>query len=125
MMTGIEIEELYRSYFGESPFPYEDCFALAKRNDIPTSDFIPELDWYIFNIAGYSSWASRLIDKPIEERQKAKKTLEKNFFEYFPALARLESMITQDQTPILYELMQQTEIARLGLLELIGVNEIE
>jgi hypothetical protein len=125
MMTGTEIEELYHSYFDEGPFPYEDCFALAKRKDIPSSDFIPELDWYIFNIAGYSSWASKLVNRPIEERQKAKKLLEKNFYEYFPDLARLESMITQDQTPTLFELMKQTEIARLALLELLGSVDCE
>ncbi len=119
-MTGTEIEELYRSHLGKGPFPYKDCYALQKRKDIPTSDFIPELDYYFGNIAGYSSWASRLIDKSIEERQKAKKILEKNFYEYFPDLARLENMITKDQTPKLFELMQQTEIARLALLELLG-----
>jgi hypothetical protein len=125
MMTGTEIEELYRSYFREGLFPYDDCFALAKRNDISTSDFIPELDWYIFNIAGYSSWASKLADRHIEEQQKAKKILERNFYEYFPALTRLKCMITQDQTPTLFELMQHTEIARLALLELLGSFDSE
>jgi len=124
-MTGAELEELYSSKLGRGPFPYKDCYALQKREDNPCADFIPELDMCFSDIAGYCDSASRLGDRPTDELRRAKKTLAKSFFERFPSLARLESLITAEQTPRLFELMELSEKARLALLGILGTFDID
>jgi hypothetical protein len=123
-MTGIEFEDLYKSRL-LGRFPYSDCYWIAQKAPIESEDLIPELDWYFGTIAGYCSSASRLGNRSKEDLQKAKKSLALKFFEVFPRLAPIERLITQDQTPKLYEEMKYTEQARLALLELLDVLEVD
>jgi hypothetical protein len=124
MMTGLELEELYKSRL-LGRFPYEDCRWVAQYTSIECEGLIPGLDWYFGNIAGYCSSASRLGNRPQEDLQKAKKSLDLSFFEIFPRLAQIEGLITPDQTPKLYEEMKYTEQARLALLKLLDTLVID
>jgi hypothetical protein len=123
-MTGTELEELYKSRL-LGRFPYDDCFRIAKKAPIESEGLIPELDWYFGTVAGYCSSASRLVNRSNEELQNAKKLLAKSFFEMFPRLAQIEGLITQDETPKLYDEMRHTEQARLALLNLLDLLKIE
>jgi hypothetical protein len=118
LMTGIQLEEIYVTHFRGS-FPYADCRWLASHEGQPVEDLIPELDMYFSNIAGYSSSASRLGERPASVLRKARKTLALNFFETYPSCERYSGLITSEKTPKLYEQMRIAEQLRLELLEIL------
>jgi hypothetical protein len=120
MITGIELEELYKSRL-LGRFPYDDCYWVAKQAEIESGDLIPELDTYFADIAGYCSSASRLDKRPIEQLELGKKLLKMSFFERHPSLAHIAPLITPDQTPKLYERIKYSEQARLALLDLLDL----
>jgi hypothetical protein len=115
---GERIEELYAISF-RGPFPYNDCFWLASHLKKPSSELIPELDWYFATVAGYASSASRLAERAPEELQAAEKLLSKDFFDYFPDLEVYRPLIEAEHTPRLNERMKIVEEMRLGLLLLL------
>jgi hypothetical protein len=124
MMTGMELEEFYKSRL-KGRFPYEDCRWVADHGRIRDSDFIPELGTYFADIVGFSSSASRLRNRPIGQLQRAITILSKDFFERHPPLARIKGLITHGQTPDLYAKIQSTEEARSVLLDILRAFEIE
>lgn len=119
MKKGEQIEELYKSSFG-GPFPYDDCRWLANRINKPSGDIIPELDWFLGYIAGYSSSASRLANRTLEELQSAERFLAKDFFHHFPDLEPYQCLIDKENTPRLYKFLTVSEQLRLGLLMLLS-----
>jgi hypothetical protein len=122
-MTGIELEEFYKSRL-RGRFPYEDCRWIADHGGVADSDFIPELATYFADIGGFSSSASRLINRPIGQLQRAVTYLSRDFFERHRPLAPIKALITPEQTPTLYARMQSTEEARLALLDILRTLKI-
>ena len=123
-MTGIELEEFYKSRL-RGRFPYKDCRWVAGHGCVADSDFIPELATYFADIAGFSSSASRLINRPIGQLRRAVTFLSRDFFERHQPLAPIRALITHERTPDLYAQMQSTEEARLALLDILRALEIE
>ena len=119
MRKGEQIEALYASSF-RGPFPYDDCLWLADCIGKPSSDLIPELDWYFSSIAGYSSSASRLANRTPEELRAAERFLTKDFFLYFPDLNCYRHLIDKENTPRLYQRLIIAEQMRQGLLVLLS-----
>jgi hypothetical protein len=114
-MTGIQIERLYTSRLA-GPFPYAECRWLVDQEEQRDSGLVPELDHYFSSIAGYSSSASRLMERSSEALRTARNTLAKDCFEMYPDLQRYKNLITPEQTPVLYDWIRITEQLRLGLL---------
>jgi hypothetical protein len=119
MIRGTEIQDLYKTSFMDK-FPYDDCYQLAKKTQQPSADLIPELDFYFSTIAGYSSSATRLQNRSLQELEKAKNVLSKTFFDAYPGLHQYASLITATETPRLYHAMQVAEKLRTSLLDLLA-----
>ena len=118
MKTGEQIEALYNSAF-EGEFPYEDCRAISRLMGRDSGDLIPELDWYFDNISGYSSSASRLLDRSPEELGHAVRVLSKDFFQYFPEEEAYRILIDPAHAPRLHKQMRASEELRVQLLGLL------
>ncbi|MGH9854253.1 MAG: YxiJ family protein [Blastocatellia bacterium] len=102
------------------PFPYQDCrkvFAEAGDHD---EGFIPDLDLYWSDLAGYCSWGKGILGWPEEKLSEVKRNLEKSFLDRHPQHQKLVSLVTENQTPDLYGQMAQYEDIRATLLQLIS-----
>jgi hypothetical protein len=122
---GSQIEELYASSF-RGPFPYDDCLWLANHLERPSSELIPDLDWYFGSVAGYASSATRLGKRAPEELQAAERLLSKDLFHHFPDLEVYRPFIDPEHTPRLDAQMKIVEEMRRGLLLLLrGMSKPE
>jgi hypothetical protein len=83
------------------------------------------LDAFFADVAGLCSTGSRLQERPRERLKRGKKFLKMGFFERHPELAHIQSQITPGQTPRLYDLLKYSEQARLALLDIFEVLEID
>jgi hypothetical protein len=118
MMSGEEIEALSQSM--EGPFPYKDCRWLIDTLQIPPDSFIiPDLDVYLSDIEGYSSWASRLVQRPRPELESARAYLSKNCFQRYPSLEIIRGHIDEEHTPELHRYLKVAETLRVALVELL------
>ena len=116
-MTPTDIETLTRDeLYGK--FPYEDCHWL-RNNTAAGEELIPDLDIYFSDIAGFSSSASRLAERHIEQLEAYWPSMQLNFFEKFPQHKPLQEKINETDTPTLARELRSAEIVRLELLPLI------
>ena len=77
------------------------------------------LDLYFSNIAGFSSTASRLSDRRIEQIQTYRPFLQFNFFERFPKHKPLETSVNETDTPLLARRLHFANLLRVELLPLL------
>lgn len=100
MLKAQDVESLCaRQFWGK--FPYKDCYKLQKLKPRITHGLIPDLDLYLAFIAGYSSSATRLAERPREEIRKAIPKLKLSFFEKHPVYKPLKKLINARDTPSL------------------------
>jgi|SRR6185437_9235460 len=123
-MTAVEVENIYKTRF-LVPFPYADCRWLISHENQQAESLIPELDMYFSVIAGYSSSATRLGERPATVLRRAREVLSLDLFETYPSLRLYRELITEQQTPTLYAHLQIAEQMRLGLLEIIETISLE
>jgi len=119
MLNASEIEAVFESSLRE-PFPCEDCHRLCDAAQMSPGDLIPSLDWYFSMLAGYSSSATRLVNRTPEELATARELLSKDFFQHFPELEHCRLSINSQNTPVLEKDMRSNELARLALLDLLA-----
>ena len=117
------LQELYKTDFLR-PFPIKDCRTLISENDENLSDFIPGLDVYFSDVAGYCSWGKRIETWSFEKVIETKEILRKGFFKRFPQFSKLESKITENKTPNLHSQMLITDLIRLTLFDVLSEIEI-
>ncbi|MBA3602026.1 MAG: hypothetical protein H0W45_12505 [Acidobacteria bacterium] len=110
------LQELYKSDFLH-PFPYQDCEKVSFENDF--EDFIPSLDLYFSDIAGYCSWGKKIGSWSAEKIETVKNHLQKSFFERFPKFIKLKSKITDRETPQLYNQLLIFDLMRLTLFDIL------
>ena len=113
------LRELYQSDFLR-PFPYQDCRKILLAED---NEFIPSLDMYFSDIAGYCSWGKGILSWSAEKIDEAKNRLQISFFQKFPKFESLKSKISDTETPKLYNQMLIYELMRLTLIDIL--SEIE
>ena len=114
-----ELVQVYQEE-GRYPFPYKDCKKVRDGNFALYDNFIPHLDLYFSDIAGYCSWGKKLAQWPDDKVGEAKARLEKSFFERYPHYRALESLITETNTPDLYKALQIYESMRELLLNILS-----
>jgi len=102
------------------PFPYEGCRWLKCEFDDDLTELIPDLDLWFMGIAGYSSFAKRILSWPEEKVIQASGELSNSFFEEYPQYAWLERHITEANTPDLYEALHLSERLRKMLTEILS-----
>ncbi len=74
---------------------------------------------YLSGIAGYASGASRLHKHPIQVLEEAKAFLAKPFFEKYPNLGHFKRLITPTATPDLFHRMEEAELDRAELVQIV------
>jgi len=112
-----KVESQYRNEF-KHPFPYGDCRKLHKLKPQFSDGFIPDLDLYLSFIAGYSSSATGLDQRPLDEIRNAIPRLKKSFFETHRRYKPLEELITDTETPWLHHELQMADELRLDLVSI-------
>lgn len=103
------------------PFPYPGCRTILANTGESYEGFIPDLDLYFGDIAGYCSSPKRLTRWSEDQLSAVRKTLETSFFEMHPEYRELEARISPEDTPDLHTAMERYEVARTRLLYLIGL----
>ena len=114
-----ELEWLYRREFIHK-FPYQDCFKLQKLHPRIAHALVPDLVVYFMFIAGYSSSATTLHQRPRVELRAALPKLKRSFYEACPNYKRLAKYITDSNTPALFHDLDVSDRLRLGLTTLIA-----
>jgi hypothetical protein len=115
------LQKLYRSDL-LNPFPYSDCRKILLEKD---EDFIPCLDIYFSDIAGYCSRGKRILSWSNEETTEAKNRLQKSFFQKFPAFLEVSLKINGKETPQLYNQILIYDLMRLTLVDILSEIEEE
>lgn len=105
-----ELTELDRE-----PFPYEDCCWLAREFDVDLTAFIPDLNAWLYKLAGYCTCGKRLLTWPEERVQEACGALQHSFLAEYPQYAWLALHLSETNTPDLYEQLATAEQKRLLL----------
>lgn len=120
-MKDFELEEklkilgkLYKSEFLH-PFPHQDCRKISSDEN-----FVPSLDLYFSDIAGYCSWGIRIKKWDGEKIEIAKKQLQNSFFQRFVGFSELKLKINEKQTPQLFNQMLIYDLMRLTLLDILS-----
>ena len=110
-----KVEARYNSEF-KKKFPYEDCYKLQKKSPLVTGSLIPDLDGYFSFIAGYSSSATTLAGRPLDELRRALPKLKNSFFDAHPGYKPLEELITPIDTGTLYHDLRVADEMRADLV---------
>ena len=118
------LRKIYKSDFLQ-PFPYQDCRKILQRTDAGFEDFIPSLDVYFSDVAGYCSSGKRIDDWSIEKIEKAENQMQKSFFDRFSRFSELKSAITERETPQLYNQLLIYDLMRLTLIDILSEIKTE
>ena len=112
---GRSLEERYRSKMCVR-FPYEDCRHLHKRFPSIADGLVPDLDMYFSFIAGFSSSASRLDERPYSQISSAIPRLRLSFFKANPQYNPLARELRTPECKRLFEALRDHDQARIDLL---------
>ena len=112
-----EVKRLYEEE-ARLPFPYDGCRTLLQGNEDEFEGFIPNLDLYFMDIAGYCSSGTTILKWPEEKVREAQSRISLTFFELCPQYCALQNFISESATPDLYEDLMLYEEMRSKLLEL-------
>jgi len=112
-----EVKRLYEEE-ARLPFPYDGCRTLLEGNEDEFEGFIPNLDLYFMDIAGYCSSGTAILKWPEEKVREAHGRISLTFFELCPLYCALQNFISESATPDLYEDLMLYEEMRSKLLEL-------
>jgi len=118
------LQELYKSDFLH-PFPHQDCRKILAENGGEFEDFIPSLDLYFSDVAGYCSWGKKISSWSVEKVNNVKAELQKTFFQRFPKFSDLQSKITENETPNLHSQLLIFDLMRLTLLDILSEIKTE
>ncbi|MGI8885080.1 MAG: hypothetical protein ACR2IA_12635 [Pyrinomonadaceae bacterium] len=125
-MKNIEekLKILQKLYRGDLlyPFPHSDCRKILSEKD---RDFIPCLDIYFSDIAGYCSWGKKILLWSYKEIAEAKNKLQNSFFQRFPAYSEVSLKINSKNTPQLYNQILIYDLMRLTLIDILSEIEEE
>ncbi len=124
MKNGVEeklkiLQELYKSDFLQ-PFPYQDCHKLISQNNSELKDFIPSLDLFCSEVAGYCSWGKRIVSWSVEKIETVESQMRNSLFDRFPQYINLKSKITEQETPTLYNQLLIYDLMRLTLVDILS-----
>ena len=99
------LRQIYETKLSKGPFPTKECADAGI-----TYRLHGELLVFFADIAGIASHGERLESIGESRRREFQRLVERSFWERWPD-ARVK--ITPESTPELYELMEDTEMARL------------
>jgi len=105
-------------------FPYADC-RRVQQSDSRCSALISDLDVYISELAGYRSWAKRILAWPDEKIEAVHRRTKESFFDRFPAYSEIQAQITSTNVPDLYATLNRAEQTRAALGELLSLLQHE
>ena len=113
------LQELYRGGL-LYPFPHQDCRKIVSENEDDFEGFIPSLDIYFSDIAGFCSYGNRIKSWSMEEVEDAENQLNKSFFYRFPKFSELKIRINSKETPMLHNQLLIYDLMRLTLVDVLS-----
>jgi hypothetical protein len=111
----VEMVRMDREKHG--PFPYAGCHFVLEGVEEDFECFIPDLDLWSLNIAGYCSGGAKILRWAQEELVEAHSRMSLGFFAKHPEYCRLQRFITQLDAPDLHSYLGAYEGLRRKLLE--------
>lgn len=99
--------------------PTAEITAVVHNKGVDLEDLRFDLIDYTSAIAGYCSWGKGILRWTSQQADEARSILSTSFFEQYPQYAVLQFLITEENTPGLYEELNNFESARIALLTLI------
>ena len=108
----VRLREIYVRMLDVGPFPVEECSVARIRGRLHG-----ELVMYLANIAGIASHGVRLADLGELRKLEFQKLVARSFWELNPSARQ---KITLKKTPVLFQLLADTEEARLLIKEYFG-----
>lgn len=128
----LNLEKMFDAHI--RPFPYDDIWHIQKtltsrkkatRRAI-AKGFVADLDMYLFDIAGCSSWGRKALTWDGETRRLFARLMSREFFEQHPEYLLVRRWITDTNTPELFRdfaLHEEMRVSVLALLRLL--DELE
>ena len=108
----VRLREMYVQKLGVGPFPTEECFAARIHGKLHG-----KLVLYLDDIAGIASHGVKLADLEELRKLEFQKLVARSFWEQNPSARQ---KITLKKTPVLFQLLADTEEARLLIKEYFG-----
>jgi hypothetical protein len=103
---------------GRYPFPTRDCSKiLANRKEY--ENFIPHLDLFFLDIAGYYSQGKNILKWPNEKTERVISEMQNTFFEKYKEYRDLQSLITAESCPDLFQILSVYESFRKHLVDIL------
>lgn len=97
-------------------FPYAGCRFVLEGDEEEFEFFIPDLDLWSMNIAGYCSQGMRILRWPQEKLIEAQSRMIRGFYDGHPKYRRIQPFINESDTPDLYEYLDTYERMRRKLI---------
>lgn len=112
---GYSLEQRYREE-RTAPFPHEDCRKLRQEYPLLTDGLVPSLDSYFSFIAGFSSSASKLTERPRSQLSDAIPKLKRSFFETYPQYLPLAEVLNPGKFEKLSLRLRSADGSRVDLI---------
>ncbi len=130
LTTNLLAEEILRTAQEvKAPFPTHDCETVARQAGIDSQSLVSDLDTYFYDIWSPGNGVKKLSRKSDAWLRDLKAYLEQDFFFRYAQYAPLKALITQENTPVLYQRLQIIDGLRkdlvLFLSELLARHEAE
>jgi len=124
-MFELDVDEMIahipsRKELSKNGFPYAGCRKLLLQAGEAAEDLIPWLDLYTADIAGYLSSVRNIRSWTVDRKNAARKDLAHGFYERFSELRVLQSLITPENAPDVYDYYLLHEHARELLLAILA-----
>ncbi len=113
----------------KAPFPASDCEIIARQAGIDPQRLVSDLDTYFYDIWSPSNGVKKLSRKPDPWLRDLQAYLTQDFFSRYAHHAALQTLITQENAPALYQRLQMFDALRKDLIlflsELLARHETE
>jgi hypothetical protein len=109
----VRLREIYVQKLGVGPFPVEECSIARIRGRLHG-----ELVIYLADIAGIASHGVKLANLGELRRLEFQELVARSFWELNPTARQ---KITMKKTPVLFQLLADTEEARLLIKKYFGI----
>jgi hypothetical protein len=102
---------------GPKIFPYAGCRFVLEGVEDEFEGFIPDLNSWSMDIAGYCSWGAKILWWPQKKLIEAQSRMTLGFFDKHPEYCILQRFISESDSPDLYEYLDTHERMRKKLIE--------
>jgi hypothetical protein len=104
------------------PFPRKDCKNLIPEGGKYYEDFVTLLDLYGIDMVGRGKFPWRILKLSDQEQRTLYTDLQESFFDKHPQYKKVQTRVTESQTPRLFAQLSVYEQIRQTLLKLLDAR---